>query len=137
MKQEHRSFIWSSVSMPLVCSVGLGLLGPPGFAQKPSGETTTSQSKKSEASFRLRFANTDVSDVLQALSLKTKASIVFPSQFKKPISVDITASTTEEALRFVTAAAGLSYHQIGRTYVVAPPSELRQAIEPFGTRATI
>jgi type II secretory pathway component GspD/PulD (secretin) len=137
VKTEHRSLRWGSLSLPLACSLGLGLLAPAALAQTPAADSTTSQSRKHEASFRLRFANTDVSDVLQALSLKTKASIVFPSQVKKPISVDITASTTEEALRFITAAAGFSYHVIGQTYVVALPSELRQAIEPFGTRATL
>jgi type II secretory pathway component GspD/PulD (secretin) len=134
MKNNSR---WVSLSLPVVCSIGLGLLGPPATAQGPGPEKSGTQARKAETQFRLRFANTDVSDVLQTLSLKTKASIVFPSQMKKPISVDITASTTEEALRFVTAAAGLAYHIVGRTYVVATPSELRQAIEPFGTRATL
>ena len=137
MNKEYKKSLLRTASLPLVCSLWLGLLGPPGYAQAPADDNTTSQAKHREPTFRLRFANTDVSDVLQALSLKTKASIVFPSQYKKPISVDVTASTTEEALRFVTAAAGLAYHQIGKTYVVALPSELRQALEPFGTKATL
>ncbi len=152
MKIEDRASVWSSLSFPLICSLGLAMFGPAATGQIVSGDSTTSPTHpsvhseartigavtgKREGSFRLRFANTDVSDVLQAIALKTKASIVFPSQIKKPISVDISATTTEEALRFVTAAAGLSYHVIGRTYVVALPSELRQAIEPFGARATL
>ena len=119
-------------------SIGLcALLAAPALADEVKSPLPPPIVKKHSAPFRLRFANTDVSDVLQALSLKTKASIVFPSQMKKPISVDLTASTTEEALRYVTAAAGLSYHLMGRTYVVAPPSEIRQALEPFGERATL
>lgn len=113
------------------------LLASPSLADEVKSPLPPPIVKKQPAPFRLRFANTDVSDVLQALSLKTKASIVFPSQMKKPISVEFTASTTEEALRFVTAAAGLSYHLMGRTYVVAAPSEIRQALEPFGERATL
>jgi type II secretion system protein D len=137
VSKNYKKSLLRTASLPLVCSLWLGLLGLPGYAQAPADDNTTSQAKRKESTFRLRFANTDVSDVLQALSLKTKASIVFPSQYKKPISVDVTASTTEEALRFVTAAAGLAYHQIGKTYVVALPAELRQAIEPFGSKATL
>lgn len=85
----------------------------------------------------LRFDSTDVSDVLQALSLKTHTNIVFSSQAKHPISVNIAASTPDEALRYVTAAAGLSYRMVGRTYVVAAPADLRAALEPFGERAML
>ncbi len=90
-----------------------------------------------KAAIRLRFANTDFSDVLQALALQTHASIVFPADVKKPISVDVTAYSTDQALGFITAASGLAYRQIGRTYVVAPPAELRQALEPFGEKALL
>ena len=102
--------------------------------QKPS--TTKPASLRSNR-FRMKFAATDVSDVLQALTLKTRANIVFPSGLKKPISVDFTTSSTDEALKYITAAASLSYRQIGRTFVVALPAELRQALEPFGERVKI
>src|SRR5437867_2779024 len=69
---------------------------------------------------RLRFDNTDVSDVLQALSLKTRANIVFSAQMKRPISINVAAASTEEALRYITAAAGLTYRFAGHTYIVAP-----------------
>ncbi len=89
------------------------------------------------ASIRLRFSNTDFSEVIQALALQTRASIVFPADMKKPISVDIAASTTDQALSLITAASGMAYRQVGRTYVVAPPVELRQALEPFGEKARL
>ncbi len=104
-----------------------------GAVRKASTSPTVSHSSR----FRLRFSNTDVSDVLQALSLKTRANIVFPSQLKKQISVDFSAANTEDALRFITAASGLTYRLIGKTFVVAQPSELRLALEPFGERVKI
>ncbi len=89
------------------------------------------------AGIRLVFDKTDVSDVLRAISLRTRANIVFPAQTGALISLNITAATTDEALRYVTAAARLTFRQIGTTYVVADPASLRQALEPFGERARI
>ena len=107
------------------------------LAQNSVRKASTSPTVSHSSRFRLRFSNTDVSDVLQALSLKTRANIVFPSQLKKQISVDFSAANTEDALRFITAASGLTYRLIGKTFVVAQPSELRLALEPFGERVKI
>ena len=107
------------------------------LAQSAVRKASTSPTVSHSSRFRLRFSNTDVSDVLQALSLKTRANIVFPSQLKKQISVDFSAANTEDALRFITAASGLTYRLIGKTFVVAQPSELRLALEPFGERLKI
>ena len=90
-----------------------------------------------DGTIRLRFADTDVSDVLQALALRTHANIVFPAELKKPVSLNVTATTPNEALRYITAAAGLVYRQVGQTYIVAPPADMRQALEPFGERTTV
>jgi type II secretory pathway component GspD/PulD (secretin) len=84
---------------------------------------------------RLRFVNTDVSDVLQALTMRTHASIVFPAQLKKLISLNISPTTVDEALRYITAASGLAFRQIGSNYIIAAPADLRQALEPFGESA--
>lgn len=86
---------------------------------------------------RLSFDKTDVADVLRAISLQTGANIVFPAQTPTPISLNVRVHTVDEALRFVTAAAGLAYRQIDNTYVVATPSGLRQAVEPFSPRERI
>lgn len=87
--------------------------------------------------FRIRFINTDVSDIIQAISLRTKANIVFPSQLKKAISINFEASSTEDALMNVSAASGLTFKRINGTYIMALPNELRQAVYPFGTKAII
>jgi type II secretory pathway component GspD/PulD (secretin) len=83
------------------------------------------------------FTNTDVSDVLLAVSRAFRANIVFPAQMKKAISLNVKVRTVEEALRNITAAAEMSFRQIGETYIVAPPAALRHAVEPFGLRERV
>lgn len=83
------------------------------------------------------FTNTDVSDVLLAVSRAFRANIVFPAQTKKAISLNVKVRTVDEALRNITAAAEMSFRQIGETYIVAPPASLRQAVEPFGLRERV
>jgi type II secretory pathway component GspD/PulD (secretin) len=84
---------------------------------------------------RLIFSNTDVSDVLRAISLKTGANIVYSAQETIPISLNITARNAEEAVRATSAAAGLMYKKIGSTLIVASSANMRKAIEPYGTKA--
>lgn len=86
---------------------------------------------------RIHFANTDVSDVLQALSVKTHANIVFPAQIKKPISINLTAANLEDALNYVTGAAGLAYRKMGSTYIVAVAADLKQMLQSFGAPTRI
>lgn len=109
----------------------------PVIAQEVKTSDRPASVTKQSGNIRLVFANTDVSDVLQALSLKTKVNIVFPSQAKKPISVDFSTNKIEEALGYITAAAGMAYKKVDKTYIVAPQAELRTAVEPFGTRSTV
>ncbi len=86
---------------------------------------------------RIRFVDTDVSEVLQALGVRTRDNIVYAGAGKKLISINVNASTTEEALRYITAASGLAFRQVGNSYVVAPAAALRQAIEPLGEQARV
>ncbi len=85
-------------------------------------------------SVRLIFDKTDVADVLQAIARAYHTSIVFPADSKRAVSLNITATSIEEALRNVTAAAGLAFRRAGKTYVVALPASLKQSLEPFGER---
>ena len=101
-----------------------------------------------KADIRIRFVDTEVSEVLQALSARTRANIVYAgggggsggaagAGAKRLISINVNASTTDEALRYITSAAGLAFRQIGNTYVVAPAGALKQAIEPLGEQARV
>jgi len=92
---------------------------------------------RTTAPVRLQFVNTDVSDVLQAISVKTHANIVYPALLKRPISLNISAGTIGEAIGYAASAAGLTWKQLGPTYVVAPATDLKQMVESFGQSEVI
>ncbi len=84
--------------------------------------------------FRLVFANTNLSSVLRAIGLKTGANIVYVGKEDPAVTLDVTAGNADEALRFVTTAASMTYRRVGQTYIVSKPEDMRQALEPFGLR---
>ena len=84
--------------------------------------------------FRLVFANTALSSVLRAVGIRTGANIVYVGKEDPPVTIDVTAGDADEALRFVTTAASMTYRRVGQTYIVARPEDMRQALEPFGLR---
>jgi general secretion pathway protein D len=83
------------------------------------------------------FSETEVSQVLKAVSLRTGASIVFAAgKDKVPVTINVTVNTPEDAIRSVVSAAGLMYRKVGNLFIVAPPSGMRQALEPYSYRVT-
>jgi general secretion pathway protein D len=84
--------------------------------------------------FRLVFANATLSSVLRAVGLRTGANIVYVGKEDPPVTIDVTAGNADEALRFVTTAASMTYRRVGQTFIVARPEDMRQALEPFGLR---
>ena len=84
--------------------------------------------------FRLVFANTSLSSVIRAIGIRTGANIVYVGKEDPSVTLDVTAGNADEALRFVTAAAGMTYRRVGQTFIVAKPEDMRQALEPFGLR---
>jgi len=84
--------------------------------------------------FRLVFANTSLSSVLRAVGIRTGANIVYVGKEDPSVTLDVTAGNADEALRFVTTAASMTYRRVGQTYIVAKPEDMRQALEPFGLR---
>jgi type II secretory pathway component GspD/PulD (secretin) len=82
------------------------------------------------------FSETNVSTVLKAIGTRTGANVVYVgSKEKIPITINLTVNSAEEAVRSAVSAAGLSMRKVGSTYVVAPPDQMRQALEPYATRA--
>ncbi|MDE2127475.1 MAG: hypothetical protein KGJ62_12885 [Armatimonadetes bacterium] len=120
---------------PSIITIGLCAVIAGGAVNAAPVPRTHFDHMASASGIRLSFSNTDASDVLQALSLKSGASIVFPAQMKRMISINVTAPDVQTALGYITAAAGLAFREVGSTYVVAEPKDLRQALEPFATRA--
>lgn len=84
--------------------------------------------------FRLVFANTSLSSVLRAIGIRTGANIVYVGKEDPAVTLDVTAGNADEALRFVTTAASMTYRRVGQTFIVAKASDMRQALEPFGLR---
>ena len=84
--------------------------------------------------FRLVFANTNLSSVLRAVGIRTGANIVYVGKEDPTVTLDVTAGNADEALRFVTTAASMTFRRVGQTYIVAKAEDMRQALEPFGLR---
>ncbi len=84
--------------------------------------------------FRLVFANTNLSSVLRAIGIRTGANIVYVGKEDPTVTLDVTAGNADEALRFVTTAASMTFRRVGQTYIVAKAEDMRQALEPFGLR---
>lgn len=106
---------------------------------EPKSENASQQAGSivQKLDLRIRFMDTDVADILQALSMRTHDTIVYAGQGKRSISINVNATGTAEALRYVTSAAGLAFRAVGNCYVVAPSTGLRQAIEPLGEQVRV
>jgi len=86
---------------------------------------------------RLRFENTEVSDILHALSLKTGANIVLASNTHRTLSMNLTASTVEEALKTISSSAGMTYRLVDKSYIVATVAEMKQVMEASGNKVRV
>jgi len=82
--------------------------------------------------FNVMFSDTDVAEVLQALSARTGANVVYAGKPGNTISLNVRVDGPEGAIRSVAAAGGLAYRKVGNVFVVAPPGGMRQALEPYG-----
>jgi type II secretory pathway component GspD/PulD (secretin) len=107
-----------------------------------------------QPSIVLDFADTDVSQVLKAVGMKTGYSIVLSLSARNsvtntsapggatsqtntnnrqlPITVSVKADSIEEAVRSVASAAGLRYRRLGNTFVVA--DNMQKALAPYAYR---
>ncbi len=83
----------------------------------------------------MAFTDTDVAQVLKAIGLRTGATIVYAGKDKATTTVNATVHSAEEAIRAVAVSSGLVYRKVKDVFVVATPSTLRQAIEPYGYTA--
>lgn len=98
---------------------------------------TQALAQSAPGSFRVVFSNTEVSDILSAVALRSRASIVYSNPEKIKITINIEAKGAEDAIRCVASSAGLVFRRAGGTYVVAPRNGLRAALESFGKPETL
>jgi general secretion pathway protein D len=130
----------SRESRPAVRTVLLGLLLPAlllvaagNFASANDGglgkakvkPPVKAQVAARPTSFSLDFINTDVVDVLKALSTQSGANIVATGGVTGKTTLSLKNVTLEEALRLVAASNGLDYTWTGVAYVVGKPEEIR------------
>ena len=127
-------YISIAAALSLTLAAGTLVTTSTACAQK---QAEAEGSSKAGRIVRLQFVNTDVSDVLQAISMKTHASVVYSAQTKHPISLNISATSVSEAIGFASAAAGLTYREIKGRFFVAPAADLKQLIESFGSSETV
>lgn len=122
---NHRSF--AIIAMAAI-SFATGLLATPAIAGVQDGK-----SGGVSGSISMSFNETDIGQVLKAISLKTGANIVYVSKAKAPVTLNLSGQTPEEAIRSAVASAGLVYRRVGAVYVVAAAADMRQALEPYGS----
>jgi general secretion pathway protein D len=85
----------------------------------------------------ISFSDVNIATVLKGISMQTGANIVFvgAKEGDAKITLDINVSTAEEAVKAAVSAAGLAYRKVNGTYIVASPTAMRRALEPYSTKA--
>ncbi len=87
--------------------------------------------QKRPEEIKIVFSDTDIAQVLRAISIRTGASIVYSGKEKHPVTLNVTVSQVEDAVRSAASAAGLVYRKIGTVYVVAANQDMKQALSPY------
>lgn len=117
--------------LPVLACVMLAAAGLPAIGAEAAGKAMPA-GRQDGPRFNVHF-KTELSKVLSALAVKSGASIVIPEEIKTLVTVDLTDVTIEEAIRQVTASAGVAYRRIGKTYIVAPVKTMPEAMALYGT----
>lgn len=91
----------------------------------------------SQQPFSVTFSGADVTMALKAISIRTGANIIVSGQSKNTVTLNMTVSSVDEAVRAVSSAAGIIYRKIGTTYVVAPEESMKKALEPYARRMSM
>ncbi len=87
--------------------------------------------QKGPEQIKIVFSDTDIAQVLRAISIRTGASIVYSGKEKHPVTLNVTVSKVEDAVRSAASAAGLVYRKVGNVFVVAANQDMRQALSPY------
>jgi type II secretory pathway component GspD/PulD (secretin) len=77
------------------------------------------------------FSDTDVSQALKAISVRTHVNIIYAGKEKIPVTVNVKVDTPEEAIRSVASSSGLIYREVNGIFVVASSKDMKQALEPY------
>lgn len=82
-------------------------------------------SKKAAADdVTLDFVGADINDVLKALAVQTRTSIVSGRDVSGTITVSLAHVTLESALNLITKVSGYQFARVGRAYLVGSPASI-------------
>jgi hypothetical protein len=90
-----------------------------------------------DQAMRIVFSKTKASAVIHSVATRTGYNVIFSGSQDPEISLNVKANSPEEALKFVSAAAGLSMKKVGASFVIAGPDEMRDALRPFAESKTL
>lgn len=90
-------------------------------------------STQAEALISLDFVNTDVVQILKALSLESGFNIVAapdvsPEDKPLKLTIRLDGETVENALGYITGISGLRYARLGKTFVVATKDKFNEVM---------
>ncbi len=93
----------------------------------------TGTSKPAEPLISLDFVNTDVVQILKALSLESGFNIVAapdvsPEDKPLKLTIRLDGETVENALGYITGISGLRYARLGKTFVVASKENFNEVM---------
>lgn len=109
----------------------------PGVPVAPKAKTKSGGEKKAPESLldgrnvSLSFSNTDVTQVLKALSLQANVNIVTSPDVKGNVSVGLERVSVREALEYVTAVANLRFGQVRNTILVSTAGKYEDLMKQF------
>ncbi len=84
----------------------------------------------------LDFVGADINDVLKALAVQTRVSIVSGRDVSGTVTVSLAHVTLESALNLITKVSGYQFARVGRAYLVGSPASIAtlaaegKAVEP-------
>jgi type II secretory pathway component GspD/PulD (secretin) len=93
--------------------------------------------QKRPEDIKIVFSDTDIAQVLRAISIRTGASIVYSAKDKHPVTLNVTVNNVEDAVRSAASAAGLIYRKVKDVFVVSSPDAMRQALSPYSESISI
>jgi len=86
-----------------------------------------SQATKADQLYDLQAVNTEIADVLNALSVQSGQNIVVGSEVKGTITVQLKQVSFENALDYMVRMHGYAYRKEGPAYLVSTPEKLQSA----------
>jgi general secretion pathway protein D len=82
------------------------------------------------------YTDTDAAYVFQAISKQTGENILYSSKSKITVTINLPFQTVDEAIKAVCSAAGLVYRHVSGLYIVAPASNMKDALAPYSTTSS-